>query len=120
VVLPSEWYENAPMSVLEAYASGKPVIGARIGGIPEMVKPGETGLLFGSGASTELAECLCKLADAPDATVAAMGEVARHYVVETFNAERYGRDMLSLYADLGVRMGDGEATRLAGAGVHIA
>ena len=38
VVLPSEWYENAPMSVLEAYALGKPVIGARIGGIPELVR----------------------------------------------------------------------------------
>ena len=34
VVLPSEWYENAPMSVLEAYGLGKPVIGARIGGFP--------------------------------------------------------------------------------------
>ena len=38
VVLPSEWYENAPMSVLEAYALGKPVIGARIGGIPELIR----------------------------------------------------------------------------------
>jgi glycosyltransferase involved in cell wall biosynthesis len=38
VVLPSEWYENAPMSLLEAYALGKPVIGARIGGIPEFAQ----------------------------------------------------------------------------------
>ncbi|WP_211435974.1 glycosyltransferase family 4 protein [Candidatus Kuenenia stuttgartensis] len=38
VVLPSEWYENNPMSVLEAFALGVPVIGAKIGGIPELVK----------------------------------------------------------------------------------
>ena len=34
VIVPSEWYENAPISVLEALAFGKPVLGARIGGIP--------------------------------------------------------------------------------------
>ena len=49
VVLPSEWYENAPMSVLEAYALGKPMIGAQIGGIPELIQNGDTGLCFRAG-----------------------------------------------------------------------
>src|SRR5579863_2465740 len=49
VVLPSQGYENAPMSILEAYALGKPVIGARIGGIPELVRESETGVCFESG-----------------------------------------------------------------------
>ena len=48
-ILPSEIYENAPLSVLEAYATGKPVIGANIGGIPELIRDGETGALFKSG-----------------------------------------------------------------------
>ena len=48
MVLPSEWYENAPMSVLESFASGKPVIGARIGGIPEIIDEGENGWTFDS------------------------------------------------------------------------
>ena len=44
VVVPSEWYENAPLSVLEAMAYGKPVIGAKIGGIPEMIEDGVDGV----------------------------------------------------------------------------
>src|SRR5690606_2762165 len=54
VVLPSQWYENAPISILESYACGKPVIGAQIGGITEMLIPDETGLLFESGNTAAL------------------------------------------------------------------
>lgn len=103
IVLPSEWYENAPMSVLEAYASGKPVIGARMGGIPEMIRDGETGALFESGNVEELAASMTYFSAMPDARVSAMGEAARDYVSTTFTAERYRGEMLDLYASLGVR-----------------
>jgi len=49
VVVPSEWYENNPMTVIEAYAEGVPVIAARIGGIPEIVLDSKTGFLFQTG-----------------------------------------------------------------------
>lgn len=104
IVLPSEWYENAPMSVLEAYACGKPVIGARIGGIPEMVREGETGALFESGNVEELTALLTRFSVMPDAQVSAMGEAARRYVASTFTADRYLREMLGLYASLGVQI----------------
>lgn len=104
VVLPSEWYENAPMSVLEAYACGKPVIGARIGGIPEMVREGETGALFNSGNVEELAEQLTRFAGLADHDVSAMGEAARRFLCETFTQQRYRDDMLTLYASLGVKV----------------
>ncbi len=45
-VLPSRLYENAPVSILEAFALGKPVVGADIGGIPELIEEGGDGLLF--------------------------------------------------------------------------
>lgn len=54
VVVPSEWYENAPLVVLEAGALGKPVVASRIGGIPEYIREGETGLLFEPGDVEEL------------------------------------------------------------------
>lgn len=104
-VLASEIYENAPMSVLESYASGKPVIGARIGGIPEMVHEGTTGALFESGNVEELAALLARFSAMPDEQVSNMGEAARAYVAATFTAERYLREMMVLYGELGVRNG---------------
>ena len=54
VIVPSEWYENNPMTIIEAYSVGTPVIGARIGGIPEIVVDGKTGFQFESGNEEDL------------------------------------------------------------------
>ncbi|SHN56732.1 Glycosyltransferase involved in cell wall bisynthesis [Butyrivibrio hungatei DSM 14810] len=54
-VCPSEWYENCPFSVMESQERLTPVLGARIGGIPELVEDGKTGWLFESGNAKELA-----------------------------------------------------------------
>lgn len=104
IVLPSQWYENAPISVLEAYASGKPVIGARIGGIPEMLEEDKTGYLFESGNRVELSGKLEKVKNLPDDTISNMGKAAREYVSMTFTAQRYMDDMLALYRSLGVKL----------------
>ena len=53
-VYPSEWYENCPFSVMESQMYGTPVLGADIGGIPELIRVGETGELFESGNKEEL------------------------------------------------------------------
>jgi glycosyltransferase involved in cell wall biosynthesis len=102
VVLPSEWYENAPMSLLEAYALGKPVIGADIGGIPELVRP-DTGFLFPSGDVQALGERLAHMAKLDDSRIEAMGRAGRDLVARDFNAARYLRSMQELYATIGVR-----------------
>jgi glycosyltransferase involved in cell wall biosynthesis len=49
MVIPSEWYENNPLSVIESLCVGTPVLGANIGGIPELIETGKNGLLFQSG-----------------------------------------------------------------------
>lgn len=54
VILPSECYENNPLSLIEAFNSGKPVIGAEIAGIPELIENGKNGFLFKSGSSESL------------------------------------------------------------------
>jgi len=104
IILPSQWYENAPMSILEAYAIGKIVIAANIGGIPEMILDGETGFLFKSGNVEELAECLAQVSSLPDETIAQMGVRARDYVSQTFPVGRYVEEMLNLYHSLGAGM----------------
>lgn len=53
-IYPSEWYENCPFSVMESIQYGTPVIGADIGGIPELIRDGVTGTIFQSGCVTEL------------------------------------------------------------------
>ena len=53
-IYPSEWYENCPFSVMESQMYGTPVLGARIGGIPELIEEGKTGELFTSGDAEDL------------------------------------------------------------------
>jgi len=118
VVVPSEWYENAPLSLLEAQAAGKPVIGSRIGGIPELIDEGRTGWLFPAGDAPALAALLVAVRSAPDASLEAMGRAARARVIDTFGRPRYLEAMLSLYASIGVRGARSHGT--AGAGGPLA
>ena len=104
VVLPSRWYENAPLCILEAYASGKPVIGARIGGIAEMVREGETGFLFESGNVEDLSRAVQHVATLRDDQLEAMGRAARQYVGDSFTRQQYFERTLDLYRSLGVRL----------------
>ena len=62
-VCPSECYENCPFSVMESQERGTVVIGARIGGIPELILDEENGLLFESGNADSLAKIIMKLWD---------------------------------------------------------
>lgn len=103
VVLPSEWYENAPMSILEAYALGRPVIGAAIGGIPELIQAGRTGLTFPSGDVEGLARVLRQWEDMPPASVTEMGRFARDWVQSEFTAARYLERVMALYRDMRAR-----------------
>jgi glycosyltransferase involved in cell wall biosynthesis len=107
VVLPSEWYENAPMTVLEAYALGKPVLGARIGGIQELVYEQETGLGFTSGDVASLVAALRDFAERPDGTIEDMGRRARQVVAKQYTAELYQQRVISIYRELGVPL-DGD------------
>ena len=61
VVIPSLWYENSPNSILEAFAHRTPVIASRLGGMAELVKDGENGLLFEPGNAAALGVQLRRL-----------------------------------------------------------
>jgi glycosyltransferase involved in cell wall biosynthesis len=101
IVVPSEVNENAPLALLEGYAAGRPVIGARIAGIPELVREEETGALFPSGEVEALAAALDRFGTLPDARLADMGAAGRRWVEQDFTAERYRDRLLVLYASLG-------------------
>jgi glycosyltransferase involved in cell wall biosynthesis len=98
-VLPSEWYENNPVSVLEAFALGKPVIAANIGGIPEVITDGQEGLLFQTGNAEELAEKIRHLLMSPEER-SSMGRAARTKVMEQFHPTKHYERILTIYEKL--------------------
>lgn len=103
IVLPSEWYENAPMSLLESSALGKPLIVADIGGIPEMISPNETGWMFTSGRVDELAELLATVQGMPEGKISDFGKASRQLVEEKFNRNNYVNAIQELYASVGAK-----------------
>jgi glycosyltransferase involved in cell wall biosynthesis len=102
VVVPSEWYENAPLAVLEGAALGKPLIVARIGGLPELVVEGESGWSFESRSVSDLAATLRRVARLSDADVAAAGMAARRRIEDEFSPQRYLERIRGVYSRLGV------------------
>lgn len=102
LVLPSEWYENAPVSILEAYALGRPVIGTDIGGIPELIKPGETGLIAAPGDPDDLAGALNAMNQFSASERKEMGERGRAWVNQEFSRGAFFERTLDLYRGLGI------------------
>ena len=96
VVAPSIWYENQPFSILEAFASHKPVIASDLGGLPELVAHQERGLLVPPGDPQALADAMCWLAGHP-AQARAMGEQAYAYVVAEHSPSQHYEQLMSLY-----------------------
>jgi len=86
-VVPSVWQEAFPLGVLEAMAAGKPVIGSSVGGIPEMIDDGVTGLLVPPADEHALADALGRLLTDP-ALCARLGFAGRQRVAERFTQEQ--------------------------------
>jgi len=96
IIIPSEWYENNPRAVLESFALGKPVIGARIGGIPELVMDGKTGYTFEPGNVKDLRDKIEDLKNNP-MKISEMGRNARRFVEENFNSEKHYQELIKIY-----------------------
>ena len=99
VTVPSEWYENCPMSVLEAMAYGKPVIASRIGGIPELVIDKSTGLLHEPGNVDGLAACINQLAE-NSGNIERFGIAARKRAENDFSLEKHNTALMAVYHEL--------------------
>ncbi|MES2176779.1 MAG: glycosyltransferase family 4 protein [Gemmatimonadota bacterium] len=98
LVVPSIWGEGAGFVNLEAQACGLPVVASCIGGIPEFVEDGETGLLFTAGDHAGLTGCIRRLHDDPE-LLARLGRQARRRAVEQFSTERRIGEHVDIYSD---------------------
>ena len=95
-VLPARWPENCPLAILEAAALGVPAVASAVGGIPELVDDGRTGLLVPAGDPATLAAALAALTADP-ARVAALGRAARRRVAARHHPGDHADALLECY-----------------------
>lgn len=97
-VMPSECYENNPLAVIESLCLGTPVLGANIGGIPELIAEDKTGYLFDSGNAVDLKDKidLFYKKGTGSMDISGMAEQAR----ERYSAETFMGKLLKVYEDL--------------------
>lgn len=96
-VLSSEWRENMPYSGLESLAAQTPIIGARIGGIPELVEEGKTGVTFESGNTVDLSNSMLNCSAVSVSNYSAMQRFCREYVNERCLQNKYALALIDLY-----------------------
>jgi glycosyltransferase involved in cell wall biosynthesis len=91
--------DNLPLAVLEAMARGVPVIGTRVGGIPELIGDGETGMVVPPESPTALASALDTLARDPERRIM-LGKQGRKRIAGRFSAGEIARQTVLLYRKL--------------------
>lgn len=96
IIVPSVWYENCPYSILETQAIGKAVIGADIGGIPELVKDNENGLVYRYDDVEELKNKMENLFKNKQLTDK-LANNAKKYAEDNYNKEIYYDKIMKIY-----------------------
>jgi len=96
-IVPSEWWENNPLSIIEAYSVGVPVIGAKIGGIPEIIADGETGYLFEMKNVDHLTRVINKANSLSTEEYITMSNNAVKFALDKFSKEQYANILVDFY-----------------------
>ena len=103
LVIPSEWYENNPLTVIEALCLGTPVLGANIGGIPELIDEEQTGLLFESRNVEDLKEKIERIWEQCDpqsfASTFDYQKIAKESQ-QRFSSDHYYNQLMNIYTSL--------------------
>jgi glycosyltransferase involved in cell wall biosynthesis len=97
-VVPSVWFENAPLSILEAMRAGRPVIATDLGGSRELLS-GEAGILVRAGDATALAAAMRAVWDEP-ALADSIGARARTSFLERYTLDRHVDELLLIYTSV--------------------
>lgn len=100
VIMASEWYENCPYGLMEPMAYGKPIIGSKIGGIPELAIDGITGWTFESKNINELSDLFVKTSRLSSDEYASLSKSTLDFAKEKFDSHNYVKQLESIYTDL--------------------
>lgn len=95
VILPSEWYENGPYSAIEALQLGRPIIGADIGGIPELVS--NNGYLFESGNVEEIKRCITTIARMGDKEYLDLQKQSVNLFENVYTSQNHYKQIYKIY-----------------------
>ena len=98
LILPSEWYEGFPLVLVEAFAHGLPVLASNLGSMTDIIKDGETGLLFTPGDADDLARKVKWLLNNP-LKAQELGENARRTFLAKYTAEQNYAELMAIYED---------------------
>lgn len=110
VVVPSMWYENAPYSVIEAMALGKPLVVSNYGGLPELVEDGKNGYIYdaaGGDTVEALSVCLKKMLTLPEDEYRDMAQRSLAKAAEMFDPVNYVSEIEALWAGRVKRLSQG-------------
>jgi len=99
VVVPSIGHENFPYVILQSFAAGKAVIGADRGGIPELVRDGEFGLVYPAQDPAALARCISTLWDDPGKSET-MGKAAKAWADKEYTDESFYENIMGIYREV--------------------
>lgn len=99
-IVPSEWWENNPMSIIESYSSGVPVIGANVGGIPEIIEDGITGFLFDMKSVDHLIRVILKANSLSTNEYKKMSEQAVSFALKHFDKEKNVSQLVEYYKQM--------------------
>ena len=97
VIIPSRCYENNPMTIVESYGYGRPVIGSRIGGIPEIIEDGKTGFSFEVGNVEELKQNINNAKTLSGTDYKKMCEESFKFYCRHFTEEYYYNQLVKIY-----------------------
>ncbi len=95
LVVPSLWLETGPLVVLEAFAAGLPVLGSNLGGIAELVRHEQTGLLFEPGSAAQLRDSILRLVNEPG-----LLDSLRSHIEPPRTMREVAEDMVKLYQSI--------------------
>lgn len=99
-IVPSEWYENNPMTIVEAYSIGVPVIGSNIGGIPEIIEEGKNGFLFTPKSADGLAAAVIHADRLSEEKYKQMSDNALMFAEKNFSPEGYYEKLINFYKNV--------------------
>ncbi len=100
VIVPSQWYENNPLTIIESYSNGVPIIGSEIGGIPEIINNGKTGFTFKTRDLNDLKQKIIMTESISKNQYKKLSNGAYNFALSNFDVSNYYVRLIEFYNNI--------------------